>query len=160
SASGRHGDDRRHDPGRAEDRARRPVVPAREEGPGVHDGLEPLQGRHAALRRTVSSGEAQARRDDHAPWPPRGRQRGISRDEGRRGGALGPDVQLGTWGPRHGPHQSSEGGYAPLGPLAQRSVRPGEPVAHLKYSERHGMATYVLIHGAYQGGWIWKPVAT
>src|SRR5436190_1080952 len=22
------------------------------------------------------------------------------------------------------------------------------------------MATYVLIHGAYQGGWIWKPVAT
>ena len=21
------------------------------------------------------------------------------------------------------------------------------------------MATYVLIHGAYQGGWIWKPVA-
>src|SRR5262249_30065078 len=136
------------------------VVPAREEGPGVHDGLEPLQGRHAALRRTVSSGEAQARRDDHAPWPPRGRQRGVSRDEGRRGGALGPDVQLGTWGPRHGPHQSSEGGYAPLGPLAQRSVRSGEPVAHLKYSERHGMATYVLIHGAYQGGWIWKPVAT
>src|SRR5262245_38829412 len=28
------------------------------------------------------------------------------------------------------------------------------------YSERHEMATYVLIHGAYQGGWIWKPVAT
>jgi pimeloyl-ACP methyl ester carboxylesterase len=22
------------------------------------------------------------------------------------------------------------------------------------------MATYVLVHGAYQGGWIWKPVAT
>ena len=22
------------------------------------------------------------------------------------------------------------------------------------------MATYVLIHGAYQGGWIWKPIAT
>src|SRR5438552_18985781 len=22
------------------------------------------------------------------------------------------------------------------------------------------MPTYVLIHGAYQGGWIWKPVAT
>ena len=22
------------------------------------------------------------------------------------------------------------------------------------------MATYILIHGAYQGGWIWKPVAT
>src|SRR6266849_8950006 len=22
------------------------------------------------------------------------------------------------------------------------------------------MATYVLMHGAYQGGWIWKPVAT
>src|SRR5437763_10092040 len=22
------------------------------------------------------------------------------------------------------------------------------------------MATYVLIHGSYQGGWIWKPVAT
>src|SRR5215475_3257711 len=22
------------------------------------------------------------------------------------------------------------------------------------------MATYVLIHGAYQGGWIWKPVVT
>ena len=21
------------------------------------------------------------------------------------------------------------------------------------------MATYVLVHGAYQGGWIWKPVA-
>ena len=20
------------------------------------------------------------------------------------------------------------------------------------------MATYVLVHGAYQGGWIWKPV--
>src|SRR5215813_11695392 len=28
------------------------------------------------------------------------------------------------------------------------------------YSERHEMATYVLLHGAYQGGWIWKPVAT
>src|SRR5262249_26335811 len=22
------------------------------------------------------------------------------------------------------------------------------------------MATYVLLHGAYQGGWIWQPVAT
>jgi len=22
------------------------------------------------------------------------------------------------------------------------------------------MATFVLIHGSYQGGWIWKPVAT
>ena len=22
------------------------------------------------------------------------------------------------------------------------------------------MATFVLVHGAYQGGWIWKPVAT
>ena len=22
------------------------------------------------------------------------------------------------------------------------------------------MSTYILIHGAYQGGWIWKPVAT
>ncbi len=22
------------------------------------------------------------------------------------------------------------------------------------------MSTYVLVHGAYQGGWIWKPVAT
>ena len=22
------------------------------------------------------------------------------------------------------------------------------------------MATFVLIHGAYQGGWIWQPVAT
>src|SRR5207248_11076053 len=22
------------------------------------------------------------------------------------------------------------------------------------------MPTYILIHGAYQGGWIWKPVAT
>src|ERR671935_1112214 len=22
------------------------------------------------------------------------------------------------------------------------------------------MATYVLVHGAYQGGWIWKPVVT
>ena len=22
------------------------------------------------------------------------------------------------------------------------------------------MATYVMIHGAYQGGWIWKPTAT
>ena len=21
------------------------------------------------------------------------------------------------------------------------------------------MATFVLVHGAYQGGWIWKPVA-
>ena len=25
--------------------------------------------------------------------------------------------------------------------------------------ERSIMATYVLVHGAYQGGWIWKPVA-
>jgi hypothetical protein len=22
------------------------------------------------------------------------------------------------------------------------------------------MATYVLLHGAYQGGWFWQPVAT
>ena len=22
------------------------------------------------------------------------------------------------------------------------------------------MATYVLLHGAYQGGWIWQPIAT
>jgi len=22
------------------------------------------------------------------------------------------------------------------------------------------MATFVMVHGAYQGGWIWKPVAT
>ena len=22
------------------------------------------------------------------------------------------------------------------------------------------MATYILLHGAYQGGWIWQPVAT
>jgi pimeloyl-ACP methyl ester carboxylesterase len=27
-------------------------------------------------------------------------------------------------------------------------------------SQRAGSATYVLVHGAYQGGWIWKPVAT
>src|SRR5262249_37420074 len=27
-------------------------------------------------------------------------------------------------------------------------------------SNRRPMSTYVLIHGAYQGGWVWKPVAT
>src|ERR1700674_2514431 len=27
-------------------------------------------------------------------------------------------------------------------------------------TKERAMATYVLIHGAYQGGWIWKPVAT
>src|SRR5919198_5055465 len=25
---------------------------------------------------------------------------------------------------------------------------------------RRPMATFVLVHGAYQGGWVWKPVAT
>src|SRR5919108_6614720 len=29
-----------------------------------------------------------------------------------------------------------------------------------QFLEGDPMATYVLVHGAYQGGWIWKPVAT
>src|ERR671936_125352 len=29
-----------------------------------------------------------------------------------------------------------------------------------QFLEGDAMATYVLVHGAYQGGWIWKPVAT
>ena len=79
----RHRDHRRHDPDGPEDRARRPHVPAREEGPGLQHGLEPLQGGHAPLHRLLPPGPPQARRDDHAARPPRGRQRGVPRDEGR-----------------------------------------------------------------------------
>src|ERR1043166_5156848 len=45
-------------------------------------------------------------------------------------------------------------------PSPQRSARPCSAAGAPLDSERHEMATYVLIHGAYQGGWIWKPVAT
>ena len=41
-------------------------------------------------------GRLQAGRDDHAARPARGRQRGVPRDEGRRGGAHRPDVRLGS----------------------------------------------------------------
>ncbi len=40
----------------AEDRAGRADVPAREEDPGQQHGLEPLQGRHAALHRPLPPG--------------------------------------------------------------------------------------------------------
>src|SRR3989442_230822 len=39
------------------------------------------------------------------------------------------------------------------------ATRPGFLRAHI-LTEGATMATYVLVHGAYQGGWIWKPVAT
>ena len=62
----RHRHHRGHDPGGPEDRAGRQRVPAREEDPGQQHGLEPLQGRHAALHRLLPAGSAEAGRDDHA----------------------------------------------------------------------------------------------
>src|SRR4029077_2280359 len=58
----------------------------------------------------------------------------------------------------------ADGGTAPR--VARRSRLAGPPAAAQPdrsllpgLSVGAAMATYVLVHGAYQGGWIWKPVA-
>ena len=50
--------------------------------PGLQHGLEPLQGRHAEVRRLLPARPPAPGRDDHAARKARGRERGVSRDEG------------------------------------------------------------------------------
>ncbi len=88
----RHGD--RHDPRRHDGRAARRRLPLREEDPGLEHGLEPLQGRHAALRRHVPAGPAQARRARVRSHQARGREPGLRCDEGGRGGPQRHHVRL------------------------------------------------------------------
>jgi len=66
-------------------------LPAREEDPGLDDGLEPLPHRHAALHRVLPSGAVEPRRYDHASAQARRCERGLPRDEGRRGCPPGAD---------------------------------------------------------------------
>ena len=92
----RYGDDHRHDPGRPEGRDRRAFAAVREDAAGLHDGVEPLPRRHAALHRLLHGRAAEARRDDHEQGHARRRQRCLPRDEGRRGRAHGADARRGV----------------------------------------------------------------
>ena len=49
--------------------------------------------------------------------------------------------------------------HAPRGSQRGRGVYTAGPPPAAMDGQGDDMATYVLVHGAYQGGWIWKPVA-
>ncbi|CAA9547315.1 MAG: Alcohol dehydrogenase, partial [uncultured Thermomicrobiales bacterium] len=87
AAAGRHGDDHRDDPGGADDRPAGVRLPRREADPGEQHGVEPVPGRHAALRRPLPERAAEARRAGLGPDRARGDQRGVRRDAPGRGGA-------------------------------------------------------------------------
>ena len=68
--------------------------PAGVQGADLAHGIEPVPHRYPELPGVLPAGPAEAGRDGHPARPARRYQRGVPRDEGRRGRAHGADVRL------------------------------------------------------------------